>query len=313
MVYIMQEDTIHLLQEICKEKSILCERLSYDFILKLTKNQKTKFITELAFDLNTQALTKILNDKYATYEVLKSFDIPIIEHQMIFNSEKSIWNENIWQQVSQIFHQYDQNVVVKPNNGSNGAEIFHCTTEKELKKSIDLLFQKHLSISICPFYTIKTEYRVIWLAGNIELIYGKIKPVFEWNGVSTVQELLEKFNPHFPKTKIFQKNIENCDMNFIPKKGEKVEFSWKFNLAWWAQVDLNISNFAKREIDKIVQKIVSHLEVKFVSIDIIQDEYDELRVIEINSHVYLQQFMYLVPNGKMIAKRIYAKAIDSMF
>lgn len=102
-------------------------------------------------------------------------------------------------------------------------------------------------------------------------------------------------------------------MHFIPKKEEKFEFSWKFNLAWWVQVDLNISDFAKREIAKIIQLIASHLDVKFVTIDILQDENDEFRVLEINSHVYLQQFMYLVSQGRRIAKRIYTKAIDLMF
>ncbi|MBQ7074822.1 hypothetical protein IJM86_07445 [bacterium] len=75
-----------LIEEICEEKHIICESLSYGRILKLQKTNKTRFIIGINFDLNTKSVSMILNDKYATYEVLRSFDIPIIEHQILFTS-----------------------------------------------------------------------------------------------------------------------------------------------------------------------------------------------------------------------------------
>ena len=303
-----------LIEEICEEKHIICESLSYGRILKLQKTNKTRFIIGINFDLNTKSVSMILNDKYATYEVLRSFDIPIIEHQILFTSnsrfcdwlgtfEKALW----------IFHAYHDDVVIKPNKGSEGNGVFHCTDSVTLEKKLFLLLKEHFSVSICPFYRIKTEYRIFYLDGKIEFMYSKVKPVLIWDGLSNVEELLKQFNQHFPNKAIFRENLEINDLNYIPQRGEKYEFSWKFNLSGGAQVNLEVSDFARENIEKIVHKVATCLNVRFVTIDIIQDENDQFFVMEINGNVCLSQFIHLVAEGRNIAKSIYAKAIDTMF
>ena len=67
-----------IIKEICKEKDIEYQELSDDWIIKLKKNNKIRFIVGYKFDLNTQALSEICNDKYALYTVLSSENLPII-------------------------------------------------------------------------------------------------------------------------------------------------------------------------------------------------------------------------------------------
>ena len=72
--YIMEEErTFHrLMRELCSEMNIKLEKLSYGWILQLTKDGKVKHITGTLFDLNPEATGEIACDKYATYEVLHS-------------------------------------------------------------------------------------------------------------------------------------------------------------------------------------------------------------------------------------------------
>lgn len=56
-----------------------------------------------------------------------------------------------------------------------------------------------MSYSVCPFYNIENEYRVIILNNEIRLIYKKILPIVCGDGESTVKELLKKFNYVFLK------------------------------------------------------------------------------------------------------------------
>ena len=65
-----------LIKEICGEKGISCTKLSYDWILELKKGDKVYHITGNRFDLNKEAAGHVACDKYATYEVLKSNNIP---------------------------------------------------------------------------------------------------------------------------------------------------------------------------------------------------------------------------------------------
>ncbi len=304
-----------LVKEICQEKKIDLEVLSYNWILKLTKNGKNHFIIGNSFDLNTKTTAIILNDKYATYEVLKSIGVPVIEHKMLFLPDaKRYENEQgTFGEALQYFYEHHDNVVIKPNKWSEGKDIFHCTDSITLERRLFSLFQKNFSVSICPFYKIKTEYRSFYLDGKIEFIYGKVKPVLKGNGVSTVEELLMKFNQHFPEKKVFRENLAESDLRYVPAKDEEFEFSWKFNLSGGAQVDLEVSDFARENIENIIHKISDALNLRFVTIDIIQDENDEFRVMEINAAVCFSQFINLVPEGREIAKRIYAKAIDAIF
>jgi hypothetical protein len=106
-----------LVEEICREKNISLDCLSCGWILKLVKNEKTRFIIGINFDLNTKSISMILNDKYATYEILKSFGIPIIEHRILFTPDSRFHQlyGGTFENALSIFHEYHDDVVIKPN------------------------------------------------------------------------------------------------------------------------------------------------------------------------------------------------------
>lgn len=168
-----------IIGEVCEELNIKVEKLSSGWILQLSKNGKIRHITGQLFDLNPQATGTIVADKYATYTVLTSQNVPIIKHTMVFNPAirgEYINEEGIWNTVLSEFSKQGK-LVVKPNNECEGKGIELCNNIKELEIAIQELFsQNHESISICPYYDIKTEYRTFYLNGEVLLIYGKTKP-----------------------------------------------------------------------------------------------------------------------------------------
>ena len=54
------------------------------------------------------------------------------------------------------------------------------------------------------------------------------------------------------------------------------------------------------------------IDARFASVDIVRRN-DEFMIIEINSGVYMNKFMEQVPDGKIIGRRVYEKAIDKIF
>ncbi len=82
----MNNEFCLLIKEICKENGIECDVLSTGWILSLNKNGVRRFISGYKFDSNGHALGQILDDKFGTYELLRSCGIPVCEHNILYSN-----------------------------------------------------------------------------------------------------------------------------------------------------------------------------------------------------------------------------------
>lgn len=261
-----------------------------------------------------KATGEIVADKYATYEVLKSQNVPVIEYKMIFNPAirpayiPVNGNSEI---IIDEFSKYGK-LVVKPNDGSEGMDIELCNTLREVEVAIQKLFSKgHASVSICPYYDIKTEYRTFYLDGEILLIYGKTKPFVIGNGSSSLGELIKTLN--LPENEVVKDNLRSLNLNYIPEENKKVEISWKHNLSGGAIPNILEKGELYQKIEKLALEAGKAIGINFATVDVIQTTDNKLYIMEINSNVYGEVFAKKVEGGYDIIKDIYKKAIESMF
>jgi len=309
-----QERIFHtLMRELCQEMGIKMEKLSYDWILQLTKDGKVRHITGNRFDLNPEASGDIACDKYATYEVLKSQDVPVVEHTMVFNPatrSRCVPEEGNSLKIVSEFLKHGK-LVVKPNSGCEGIGVSLCHTLKETEMAIQKLFKTNSSISICPYYDIKTEYRTFYLNGEVRLIYGKTKPFVVGDGKSTMGELIEGLN--LPNKGVVQDNLKSIDFEYIPKENEKVEISWKHNLSGGATPAILEKSELYDNIAKLAIQAGHAMNMNFATIDVIQTSDDELYILEINSGICGTIFINSIDGGYDIIKDIYRKSLESLF
>lgn len=305
-----------IIREICEEKGIDCKKLSYDWILELKKNNKVYHIAGNRFDLNKEAAGRIACDKYATYEVLKSNNVPIIEHRMVFNPinrSKYIDDNGIWSGIIEYFYKNNFKIVVKPNEGCEGQGVYLCETLKDLEKAIHILFRNNGSISICPYYDIDTEYRAFYLKDECYLIYGKTKPHVIGDGIHTINELITNNNIYLPDNSIVEDNLKGIDLEYIPSKEEKFFISWKHNLTGGAVPKIVDNEKLKSKITSLVLSAAHASNIDFATIDVVETKDKEMYIMEINSGVCMTKFIEQIPEGRDIAKKIYTKAIDKLF
>lgn len=308
----MKKETVKLLEKLCNELEIKIEKLSFGWVYKLSKSNKIRYITG-NFDINKEASSKIASDKYATYEVVKSQNLPIIEHKMIFNpnERKKYIEKDIWNICCDEF-KAKKKVVVKPNLRLEGKGVFRCKTLDELEIAVKFLLEKNTSISICPYYDIEKEYRAFYLNGKILLIYEKEKPYIVGNGVETIKELVEKLK--LPHNKIVKENLEKLDLSYIPNQNEKIEISWKYNLTGGATARvIKKENLIYKTIEELAIRTGKSLDLTFATIDIIKTKENEIYLLEVNSGVSTNIFSNIVKDGKMIEREIYRKALIEMF
>lgn len=182
----MQQTSLDLIDEICKEKGIEINYLSFRWIRELKKNNKICHIVRNSFDLNPSSAYQVVNDKYATYEVLKHNNIPVLKHYIIFNPNaegRCEFAVNIEEEVDEIFTKIgEEKLVLKANTSSEGKNVYLINSKEEAIEIIEELFSQYFtSVSICPFENIECEYRVTFLDGEILNVYKKIAKNWKHN------------------------------------------------------------------------------------------------------------------------------------
>ena len=284
--------------EICKELNIKYTILSNDWIIKLVKFNKTKYIIGNKFNLNKYTSGQAMCDKSAFYDILINLNIPTCIHNIIYNDLDK-------QKLITYFEKNNKIIVIKPNTGASGTDVYKITDKEELLIKAKKLLKKYQSISICPYYNIKYEYRVVVLDNKIKLIYRKENPKVVGDGKTKIKDLLIKFNKYYFKDKTLS--------NKILKPGEEYVYDWRFNLTRGSIASIDIDDNLKEQLSKIAIKVASKLEIRFASIDIIELYDNKLLVLEANNCVTLSKCLNFIPNGYNIAKEIYKEALIKMF
>lgn len=300
----------NIIQEVCLEEGISFSSLSKDWVMILEKDNKSRMLVGNKFDLNGHALGLICDDKYALYEVLKHYNIPIVEHNIVYapsNNATFAVGCNSLDYLKELFLKYNKSVVLKRNRGFIGNGVYHIVDEDDLEEKYNLLCVKNDSLSLSPFMEIENEYRVIMLNGNVELIYKKELPIVVGDGKSTLRELLLDFNYEF-----FE-DYDSDNKDIILKNGEEFVYNWQFNLSKGARASLDINEDVKKQVLELAYKVARKVDFKFVSIDIIKASDNKYYVLEINSGVTMNKCTNKIPNGYSIAKEIYRKAVLELF
>lgn len=302
-----------IMDEICEERNIKQDIISYGWITKLQKENVSKYIIGYQFDLNSAISYNIAGDKFATYEVLKSSNIPTIEHRMIFNPQTrtKYYKNKFLNEAKELLKQNNNKLVIKANDSCKGKDVHFCSTEEEIEDTVQKLFEgNNDTLSACPYIDISYEYRAIYLCGEILYIYKKKKPYVIGNGKLSIKELIEEKFSEDMKIDI----CRELDLSSIPEEGKEITISWKHNLSSGAEpIIIDETDEFVLKVKEIAKKAGDALNIKFASVDVVVTENKEILVMEINGSVCMNKFTEIIPNGYEIAKSIYSKAIDKMF
>lgn len=300
-----------IINEVCNENNIKYKFLSKDWVIMLEKNGKTRFISGYKFDLNSHGIGLIADDKYALYEVLKDKGIPVIQHKIVYNKNNKLHYANgcnTYEYVKEFYIKNNNHIVIKPNEGTCGKNVFNISDINQIDSTLDEIFANNYSISICPFYKIKHEYRAIMLNGENKLLYAKYLPIVIGDGQKTIRQLLLEFNYDY-----FIDKLDDSKYDKILANKEIFEYNWKFNLSQGAIAKKVEDKLLQDKLIYIAKQVCNEINLKFGSVDIIQTDDDEFLVLEINSGVMIENYVILNPDEYLTVKKIYEEAIQMLF
>lgn len=167
------------LYRICQEENIKIQFLSNNWVIRLEKGKQIHFIVGHKFDLNPHGVGIIADDKCATYAALTYRELPAVPHALVYdfaNIAPHARGRNDLTYVEKLFDEYRQHIVLKPNCGSGGRQVYQINEKTQLLPTLLELFANNRTVALCPFYNILHEHRVVVLDGDIRIAYTKVLP-----------------------------------------------------------------------------------------------------------------------------------------
>ena len=301
----MDNATKQMFLDICKELGIKCTLLSKDWVFMLEKDGVTRFFVGSKSGLNDHALGKIIDDKYALYDVLREKGLPVAEYEIVYSEnvhEDYAIGCNTFDYVLDYYNQHNQDIVLKPNNGTCGVDVYRVNSISELDKVYHQLTSKYHSINMGPYYHIQNEYRFIVLDGEIRSAYQKNRPIVYGNGKDSIRELLISFNQDF-----FENILEDSIYDKVLNVGEEFEYTWKYNLTQGSIASLITDSHLKEELEKIALEAANSIGLRFGSVDIIVTKDGEKLILEMNSGVMLYE--KIKPLYKEVLLKMFEKKV----
>jgi len=307
-----QRVMVNIIEEICVEENILCERFSYDWIFRLSKNGKIAHIFGYQFENNSATAQLICTDKCASSEILRSKGIPAVEHYFFISPDDLhyIGLEGNWPRMLELLKKYGK-LVCKPNEGTGGIDVFQVSSAVELELAVNSVFAHSRSLALSPFLPIDQEYRVILLNGQVKLVFSKTIQSLIGDGRSSFRQLLLQQNPSLLETVPTGEFNEDL-LNKIPKSGEKIPLNWKHNLGQGAQPEIVADPSLVSQLSDLALHAAEAVNVRFASVDIIRTG-GEFKVLEINSGIMMESFARLNTYNYQLAKSIYKEALEAIF
>lgn len=307
-----------IFQEIAKENDLKLRCFYKNLVHCFSKGKKKYYIYGFYHNNNLSSVTEICKDKQALSEILTKSNIACVEHKIFYCHDKHpmLPYENNLEKAIEFAKKYNYFVVCKTPFGAGGDNISFVENKKQFQQVLIRFLSKHLGICISPFFPSRYEYRVYILNKNVELIYKKILPHVIGDGEKTISELFLDAKHSILDPKAFLRNL-NCNFLFndkILKKEEIYFLKQQHNLSRGAKVDLNIESNQKKQLEKLAKKTANLIDLTFGSIDILENEKKEKKILEINPGITFEYFLKQSnEKARELVKKVYEKAILNHF
>ncbi len=307
---------VRAIEQLAAERQIKLTCFAQNWVLHLSKDNKTRLVYGYDFDLNSSAARLIVSDKSCFSDLLASAGIPHVPHRLFLHPEMRgfVPDSGNWQGALQFARVHDYNLVCKINQGTGGSHVYRITSQRELEAAFQEIHQVYRALSVSPYYPIDREYRLIMLEDSVLLAYEKIRPAVVGDGIATFQELLASaYLSGKLNNKIMTTAVEHPTRPLAetPARGESVPVLWKHNLGKGAGLRL----LDEKDVVKVKDLAVRAFESSKLTVgavDIIWTNGSPL-ILEINAGIMLENFARHAAGGKARATTVYARILDAMF
>jgi len=261
------------IQEICQEEGINYQSLSQDYISRITKGNTTRHVLWSNWDINNAAADRIACDKCACYTVLDVCGVSAIPHYLLQHPHR----RQGW-------------------TGENGTWA----------QAIEHFSNFNQKVVVKP--NLGTNGQGIHYCDTIQLLEAATHAIFATSPDVAICPFFEIKAEY----RVFYVN-GNCPLVYGKQPSPD---NWRHNLSQGATAFELDGEKAEHFINKLKVLAISAanaISINFATIDVVELESGELKIMEINSGVQARQLLEQKPHLRPVVKEIYATAVRGMF
>ena len=293
------------------------------------KNNRKRYFRFSNLDLNTLGASEIAKDKdFATF-FMKRMGYSTIPGKTFYNNElcMEMGSENDIHAGYQYTKKLGFPVMVKPNSGSKGIGVCKVFNKQEFYKALHFIFKKD-RIAIVQKAIEGKDYRIVVLDDKVISAYERIPLNITGDGISTIEQLLNKKQSLFIKngrdTKINQKDFriiqklhhQNLSIKSIVKKDQQVFLLDNANLSSGGD-SLDVTDYIHPEFKKIAVNVTKDMGLRFCGVDIlvlgdIREKLKKYCILEINSAPGLDHYALSGKKQEKIVEDMYLQILKAM-
>ena len=293
------------------------------------KNGRKRYFRFSNLDLNTLGASEIAKDKdFATF-FMKRMGYSTIPGKTFYNNElcMEMGSENDIHAGYQYTKKLGFPVMVKPNSGSKGIGVCKVFNKQEFYKALHFIFKKD-RIAIVQKAIEGKDYRIVVLDDKVISAYERIPLNITGDGISTIEQLLNKKQSLFIKngrdTKINQKDFriiqklhhQNLSIKSIVKKDQQVFLLDNANLSSGGD-SLDVTDYIHPEFKKIAVNVTKDMGLRFCGVDIlvlgdIREKLKKYCILEINSAPGLDHYALSGKKQEKIVEDMYLQILKAM-
>ena len=160
--YIIHRLMVEIIKTICAERGITFTALSDDWVLEMTKEEKTRRIVGYSFSLNDSVSALIAKDKVATHLLLTKEGVPSVPHFLL--------RPKVSEAQRQAIRGFGR-MVVKPLDGTGGHGVKLVGSPEEAVAWVEST--AIAAWAAAPFVAITREMRFVLLDQKPLIVYEK--------------------------------------------------------------------------------------------------------------------------------------------
>ncbi|SFJ31881.1 RimK-like protein [Bradyrhizobium sp. Gha] len=166
---------VQAIKAYCARHGIDVDVRAGGWLIAMRRGEIRRFAFGYDIGLNSAIAHRLANDKSATSEALSLARVSSIPHHLFLNPKlgRNIVAPTWRDAMRELLHAHPQGVVLKPNEGTSGRQVFKVTTEAELDHAASDVFAMSAGLVIAPYVAIEEEVRVVLLEDMPLVVYSK--------------------------------------------------------------------------------------------------------------------------------------------
>lgn len=300
----------------------------YNFAGRISFSDGRNFyFKNTSLDINNYGASEVAKDKGYTRFFMEDMGYKIPKGATFFSDYWCEVNktENNSLEAIKFANSLQYPVIVKPNSGSKGRDVFKVYNELQLEEILKIVFEDN-NVILIEEYVVGDDYRLLVLGDEVVMAYKRIPLTIVGNGIDNIEnlisirktELLErgrKISIEPSDRRIIErlKNFYKTDLHYVPKMGEKIILLENANLSSGGEaVDVTgvIDDSYKQRAIKLTKDMGLRLAgIDFITTEDISKPAINPTFIEINSSPGLTHFQTGSPESELLVENLYFKIL----